>query len=111
MSSDDSLYTVVHARFHEAFGTPHAVEGGGEQWTLQPTRMHSGGIHVLLNGSPWKPGVWIFDPHDRATGVENTLIVKERQIGGLIHLIQRRLRHANRERDNSAPQPAVTKGR
>jgi hypothetical protein len=101
MSSPESLYSVVHARFHQAFGTPHHVEGGGEQWTLQPTPQHSGSIHVLLNGAPWQPGVWVFDPHDGPTGVENTLIVQEGQIGDLIHLIQRRLHHANRERDNS----------
>src|SRR5436189_4334675 len=36
MSSRDSLYTVVHTLFHEAFGQPHAMEGGGQQWKLRP---------------------------------------------------------------------------
>jgi hypothetical protein len=92
MPSLDSLYTVVHSRFHDAFGKPHAVEGGGEQWTLFPAQTSKLGIHVLLNGSPWSPGVWVFDPHDAAgTGVENTLISDNNQIDDLVQRIWQRL--------------------
>jgi len=100
MSSQDSLYTLVHARFHEAFGKPHHVEGGGEQWTLRPTVAYTSAIHLLLNGTPDKPGVWIFDPHDSTNGVENTHIAEQRQIDHLVQGIEGRLQHANRAEKN-----------
>ena len=100
MSPEESLYTVVHARFHEAFGEPNNVLGGGKQWTLHPAEQFRNEIHVLLNGSPGRPGVWVFDPHDSKNGVENTRIVEPRQIGDLIALIQERLDFANRKCDN-----------
>jgi hypothetical protein len=105
MSYPDSLYDVVHAQFHEAFGQPHNVQGGGEQWTLEPTIKYRNSIHVVLNGTPDRPGVWIFDPHDHHNGVENTPIVEHRDIGDLIKLIQGRLDFANRGRGKS-PSPA-----
>lgn len=92
MPSLDSLYTVVHSRFHDAFGKPHAIEGGGEQWSLFPAKKWDVAVHVLLNGSPWSPGVWVFDPHDSShEGVENTLITDERQIDDLVERIRQRL--------------------
>lgn len=88
----DTLYTIVHTRFHDAFGKPHAIEGGGEQWSLFPAKNWDVAVHVLLNGSPWSPGVWVFDPHDASIeGVENTLITDERQIDDLVEGIRRRL--------------------
>lgn len=103
MSPLDSLYTIVCTRFREAFGQPHNVLGGGEQWTLEPTARYESAIHVLLNGTPASPGIWVFDPHDHQTGVENTPIEEERQIADLINLIQQRLNFANRVRDNRSP--------
>ena len=110
MSSLDSLFTMVHARFHDAFGEPHNVEGGGEQWTLEPAAKYSSAIHVLLNGTPQNPGVWVFDPHDPLNGVVNTPIAEARQIGDIISLIQERLNFANRERDNSIPMRPAPRG-
>jgi len=106
MSSRDSLYTVVHTLFHEAFGQPHAMEGGGQQWTLRPKPQYSCEIHVLLNGTAEQPGVWIFDPYDPKNGVENTPIVESRQIGELITLIQGRLNLANQVGKFLPPPPA-----
>ena len=98
MSPSSSLYALVHSSFHEAFGQPHNLAGGGEQWTLQPAREFGSPIHVLLNGTPQRPGVWVFDPHDADTGVENTLITQSRQISEIISLIQARLDFANHPR-------------
>lgn len=103
MPPQDSLYTVVHAHFHEAFGLPHQLQGGGEQWTLQPASDFRSAIHVLLNGTPDRPGVWVFDPHDPKHGVENTAIVEARQISNLISLIQQRLDFADRRPDLRHP--------
>jgi hypothetical protein len=95
MSSQDSLYSLVHAEFNQAFGPPHNVLGGGEQWTLTPDRRFGIAIHVLLNGTPDRPGVWVFDPHDHKTGIVNTPIEEARQIGELITLIQQRMDFAD----------------
>jgi len=103
MPPTDPLYTIVHACFYEAFGKPQNVEGGGEQWTLQPVTQYRSQIHVLLNGTPDNPGVWVFDPHDSKNGVQNTRIVDRRQIAELIKLIQGRLNFANLERDLKNP--------
>jgi hypothetical protein len=105
MPPQDSLYTIVHTQFHQAFGPPQSVQGGGEQWTLNPFTKYRNRIHVLLNGTPDKPGVWIFDPHDSKNGVQNTPIVEQRQIGDLIALIQERLDFANLQRDLHHPRP------
>ena len=105
MTPLDSLYTLVHACFHEAFGPPQDVQGGGEQWTLHPAARYRSQIHLLLNGTPNRPGIWVFDPHDPKNGVENTPIVNRRQIGELITLIQSRLDFANLERDLHHPLP------
>ena len=91
MSEQHPLYTLVHARFREAFGPPQKTQHDGEQWTLRPNRQYANSIHVLLNGTPDGPGVWVFDPHDRANGVQNTPIKTSRQISELITLIQSRL--------------------
>ena len=95
MSSQDFLYDVVHTQFRDAFGQPHNVLAGGEQWTLKPNAEFGLSIHVLLNGAPDRPGVWVFDPHDHKTGIVNTPIEEARQIGELITQIQRRLNSAN----------------
>jgi hypothetical protein len=108
MSSLESLYNIVHARFRDAFGQPHNVQGGGEQWTLEPSPKYRSAIHVLLNGTPAKPGVWVFDPHDPKTGVENTPIVEPRQIGDIISLIQQRLNFASGKRDKASAPGEVT---
>jgi len=98
MSSRDSLYAVVHALFHEAFGQPHNLQGGGEQWTLQSDQSNTNAIHVVLNGTPDRPGVWVFDPHDGCNGVENTPIAEQREISDLIRHIQKRLNSVNEGR-------------
>ena len=108
MSSQNSLYRLVHAQFHEAFGQPHALQGGGEQWTLPPDPKHKNGIHVLLNGTRDQPGVWIFDPHDQHNGIQNTPITQQRQISELITLIQERLKHADRQRDDTSSPPSLS---
>ncbi|MCI0363803.1 MAG: hypothetical protein L0219_07970 [Phycisphaerales bacterium] len=94
-TNKESLHAFVHARFHEAFGVPHNVEGRGEQWTLKPAAMHSSAIHVVLNGTRKGPAVWVFDPHESQTGIVNTAIAQPRQIDELINLIQQRLNMAN----------------
>ena len=104
MSSQDSLYDVVHTQFREAFGQPHNVLAGGEQWSIKPNSEFGLAIHVLLNGTPDKPGVWVFDPHDHKTGIVNTPINEARQIGELIALIQQRMDFANRGRATNAAQ-------
>ena len=97
MSDSNALYSLVHARFREAFGPPQKMQGDGEQWTLKPDRKYANTIHVLLNGTRDGPGVWIFDPHDPVNGVKNTPIKNPRQIGELITLIQSRLDMASND--------------
>ena len=104
MSPQDSLYEIVHAQFREAFGQPQALLSGGEQWTLQPSPEFKSSIHVLLNGSPERPGVWVFDPHNRSNGVQNTPITDRRQVSELITLIQGRINFgANRKQGDTTP--------
>ena len=110
MPPTDTLYTIVHAHFHEAFGQPHNLQGGGEQWTLHPAERYRSQIHVLLNGTPDKPGIWIFDPHDSKNGVVNIPIVERRQIGELVKLIQGRLDFANLKPGLHHPQPPSPPG-
>ena len=76
-------------------GPPHHVEGGGQQWTLESSRPHPSVIHVLLNGTPSGPNVWIFDPADSINGVVTTSVMQERQVHELIDLILLRLNMAH----------------
>ena len=84
--------------------------GGGEQWTLIPVTKYRSAIHVLLNGTRDKPGVWVFDPHDEKAGVENIPIVDRREIGDLIKLIQQRLDFANQAREKKLLPPKTPSG-
>ena len=65
---------------------------------------------MLLNGTSYEPGVWVFDPHDSTNGVENTYLSEPGQVADLIEGIQRRLKHGNRKNPtpqvDSAPPPA-----
>jgi hypothetical protein len=87
MSQRKSLHQITQARFHKAFGKPQNVGGRGEQWTLRPSGDYKAEIHVLLNGAPDLPAVWVFDPHV-ANSVMNTCIVQQSQIADIIKLIQ-----------------------
>ena len=97
MSFQSPLHEFLHNRFKEAFGEPHRVVDGDEQWSLKP-HAFAADIHVLVNGSGGHPLVWVFDPHDPNDGVSHTTISDQSQVAGLIQRIEDRVKYATRPR-------------
>ena len=84
------LHLAVRARFREVFGDPHHTLGHDDHWRLESNKTLS--LNVLVNGSPEKPAVWVFEPQNRDDGVFSHLISSHEEIEAAINRIQLRLK-------------------
>lgn len=91
MSPETPIQNHLRARFREAFGPPHHTMGHDDHWKLRSTNAHA--INVLVNGSPEKPAVWMFDGHTHDDGVFSRTISHHDHVDEVIALIQARVKH------------------
>lgn len=91
MSAETPIQNHLRARFREAFGPPHHTMGHDDHWKLQTSNAFA--INVLVNGSPEKPAVWVFDGHTRDNGVFSRTISTSEQVEEILSLIQTRVKH------------------
>jgi len=96
---------LVHAKFREAFGEPISSLGGGEQWSIETFSTRSP-IHVLVNGCPSGPSVWVFDPTHpvREKAASHVMIAREAELTAIIENIRARVAWS-RERDANSKLP------
>ena len=84
------LHLAVRARFLEVFGDPHHSMGHDDNWHLQSCNTLT--LNVLVNGSPEKPMVWLFEPQKRDDGVSSRFMNSLDDIDVMIVSIQQRLK-------------------
>ena len=92
MPEAPSIQDYLRSQFREAFGQPHHTMGHDDHWKLQSSSTLA--INVLVNGSPEKPAVWIFDTHTRDNGVYSRTVVSNEQVDDVIALIKERVKSA-----------------
>ena len=95
------LHNLVVQKFQEAFGEPHRIAGDERQWSLRALAYISA-VNVLVNGTPERPMVWVFDPHDPGNGIFNVAITTEAQIDQTIQMINTRVKQRGQQPTKSA---------